>query len=363
MRLEHIKVKGFKSFQEIDVRLNNLNVLIGANGAGKSNFITLFRMLNHMVDPGLGLQLFVAKNGGADSFLHYGRKVTSSITLDLEFGKNSYTCEWTPTLDDRLVFARESVHYLIEKDNWTAQRLNTGHPESELPEAGKASPNKVPGYVLRSLSNWRVFHFHDTSDSAAVKRTGQINDNISLRGDASNLAAFLLVLKRRFPNSYESIRRSIQSVAPFFDDFVLRPMAENPNSIRLEWREKGSDFPFLAHHFSDGTLRLICLATVLLQPTPPSTILIDEPELGLHPFALNILAGLMRKTAFKTQLIISTQSTHLVNQFALDDLLIVNRKDAASTIERLSTPEYEHWLEDYSLGELWEKDVIGGQPS
>jgi predicted ATPase len=366
MQLERIQIKGFKSFREIDVRLNNLNVLIGANGAGKSNFITLFRMLNHVVDPGLGLQLFVAKNGGADSFLHYGRKVTSSITLDLEFGRNSYTSEWTPTLDDKLIFAREAVHYLIPpKDlkSWSTQVLSMGHSESELPNAAKTSPQKVPGYVLRSLSSWRVFHFHDTSDSATVKRTGQINDNSYLRGDAGNLAAFLLVLKRRFPNSYESIRRSVQSVTPFFDDFVLRPIAENPDTIRLEWREKGSDFPFLAHHLSDGTLRFICLATVLLQPTPPSTILIDEPELGLHPFALNVLAGLIRKAAFKTQLIISTQSTHLVNQFELEDLLLVNRKDGASTIERLSAQAYEHWLEDYSLGELWEKDVIGGQPS
>lgn len=362
MQLERIQIKGFKSFQEIDVELNNLNVLIGANGTGKSNFIALFRMLNHMVDPGLGLQLFVAKNGGADSFLHYGQKVTSSITLDLKFGRNRYTCEWTPTLGDKLIFAHESVHYLVNPNSWSRDVLSMGHSESVLSERAK-TPYKVPWYVLGNLSSWRVFHFHDTSDSATVKRTSQINDNSYLRRDAGNLAAFLLVLKRQFPNSYESIRRSIQSVAPFFDDFVLRPVAENPDTIRLEWREKGSDFPFLAHQLSDGTLRFMCLAAVLLQPTPPSTILIDEPELGLHPFALNVLAGLIRKAAFKTQLIISTQSTHLVNQFELEDLLIVNRKDGASTIERLSAQEYEHWFENYSLGELWEKNVIGGQPS
>jgi predicted ATPase len=364
MKLERIYIKGFKSIREVDVKLNDLNILIGPNGAGKSNFINLFKMLNYMIDPGLGLQLFVAKNGGADSFLHYGRKVTSNIELRLNFGKNRYTCEWVPSVKDNLIFAQEAVYFLRGPDyggTWKETVLNTGHSESSLADSSKNS--SIANYVLRSLASWKVFHFHDTSESAAVKRTGQINDTTYLRGDASNLAAFLFSLKQTHPVVYQGIRGSIQMVAPFFDDFILRPVTTNPDTIRLEWRERGSDFPFLAHHLSDGTLRFICLATVLLQPHPPSTILIDEPELGLHPYALNVLAGLTRKAAFRTQLIVSTQSTHLVNQFELNNLLIVNRRDNASFIERPKVEEFESWLEDYSLGELWEKNVIGGRPS
>jgi predicted ATPase len=368
MQLERIQIEGFKSFREIDVKLNNLNVLIGQNGAGKSNFISLFRMLDHMIDPSLGLQLFVAKNGGADSFLYYGGKITSSIKLVLHFARRyGYECEWTPSVNDTLVFAREvilSPNDYIPSEKYEKE-LGKGHLESYLKNIPiiKDRGMQIDAFTKYNMLRLKVFHFHDTSDSARVKSTGQINDNTYLRSDASNLAAYLFTLKQTSPTVYHNIRENIQMVAPFFDDFILRPVAVNPDTIRLEWREKGSDFPFLAHHLSDGTLRFICLVTTLLQPDPPSVMLIDEPELGLHPFALNVLAGLMRKTATKTQLIVSTQSTHLVNQFELNDLLVVNRRDGASTIERLSPKEYEDWLEDYSLGELWEKNVIGGRPS
>jgi predicted ATPase len=366
MKLRRISIKGFKSFRKMDVNLNNLNILIGSNGSGKSNFISLFRMLNHMVDLGLGLQLFIAKNGSAESFLHYGRKMTSSIHLSLNFTNNGYEnryeCKLTPTADDKLIFGQEIVGFLTSNGNWSDKSLGQGHSESNLPHLGMLA-NTIASFVYEGLVSWRVFHFHDTSESATVKLSGQINDNAYLRGDASNLAAFLFTLKQTSPSVYQNIRESIRIVAPFFDDFILRPIAVNPDAIRLEWREKGSDFPFLAHHLSDGTLRFICLVTALLQPDPPSVILIDEPELGLHPFALNVLAGLMRKTASKTQLIVSTQSTHLVNQFELSDLLVVNRQNGASNIERLNEEQYKDWLEDYSVGELWEKNVIGGRPS
>ena len=152
------------------------------------------------------------------------------------------------------------------------------------------------------MQTWKLYHFHDTSDSARVKQTGDINDNFFLRGDAGNLAAFLFNLKNAFSSHYEIIRGSIRQVVPFFDDFILRPQTDNPNKIRLEWREQGSDYPFLAHQLSDGTLRFICLAALLLQPQPPSTIVIDEPELGLHPFAIAVLASMMRSAAARLPL-------------------------------------------------------------
>jgi len=183
-----------------------------------------------------------------------------------------------------------------------------------------------------------------------------------LRSDAGNLAAFLYLLQKTSSTHYEVIRDTIRLVAPFFDDFVLRPMPENENKIRLEWREIGSDHPFLAHHLSDGTLRFICLATLLLQPKMPSTILIDEPELGLHPYAINVLASLMRSASKRSQLIVSTQSVTLVNQFEAEDLLVVDRKDHATTIERVDPERLTEWLEDYALGDLWEKNVLGGRP-
>ena len=363
MRLDTIEVTGFKSIRELKLKLRRLNVLIGANGAGKSNFIALFRLLNEMVEQ--RFQLFVRQQGGADGFLHFGQKSTDKITIYLTFGQNGYDCAWVPTVDDRLIFAHERC--LFFGGQWTSQyseSLGSGHEESKLPRfAKKDHYTSVPDHVYNSLISWKVYHFHDTSDSAQVKKIGDINDNLYLRPDASNLAALLYRLQQTASTQYEMIRDTIRMIAPFFDDFILRPMPENENKIRLEWREQGSDYPFLAYHLSDGTLRFMCLATLLLQPRLPATILIDEPELGLHPYAITVLASLMRSAATKTQVIVSTQSVSLVNQFDPEDLLIVERRDQATIIEPLDAQRLAGWLEEYALGELWEKNVLGGRPS
>jgi len=304
----------------------------------------------------------VQRAGGADTFLYFGQKVTDEIRISLTFGQNAYSCVWIPTADDSLIFSDE-VCYFHNDQNYPRPfevSLGTGHRESKLPE--KAKEERVAGYVLDSIKSWNVYHFHDTSKSAHVKKTGDINDNLCLRSDAGNLAAFLYLLRNTSSSHYEMIRDTIRQVAPFFGDFVLRPMPENENKIRLEWRERGSDYPFLAHHMSDGTLRFICLATLLLQPKPPSTILIDEPELGLHPYAINVLASLMRSASKRSQLIVSTQSVTLVNQFDAEDLLVVDRKEHATTIERVDSERLTEWLEDYAIGDLWEKNVLGGRP-
>jgi predicted ATPase len=362
MRLGTIEVMGFKSIRELKLKLRPLNVLIGANGAGKSNFIALFKLLNEMIEQ--RFQLFVRQQGGANAFLHFGQKSTDQVTIYLTFGRNAYECVWVPTVDDRLIFAQERCWFFGDTATKHATPLGSGHEESKLPQVAKKGPSRrVPGYVYSSLIGWKVYHFHDTSDSAQVKKIGDTNDNLYLRPDASNLAAFLYRLQQTAEGHYETIRDTIRMVAPFFDDFILRPLPENENKIRLEWREQGSDYPFLAYHLSDGTLRFMCLATLLLQPQLPSTILIDEPELGLHPYAITVLASLMRRAALKTQVIVSTQSVSLVNQFDPEDLLIVERRDRATVIEPLEPQRLSSWLEEYALGELWEKNVLGGRPT
>ena len=361
MQLDDIYLAGYKSFRELNLKLNSLNILIGANGVGKSNFISLFRLLNQMVEQ--NLQLFVRQQGGAETFLHFGRKATPEIMVRLIFGKNGYRIKLIPTVDDKLIFAEEACTFFkgVYTDEYS-ENLGTGHQESRLREVSKQTAFNVPGYVLKNLNSWKLYHFHDTSETAPIKNLGDINDNLILRSDAGNLASYLYRLQNTSYNHYEAIRDTIRMVAPFFDDFVLRPLPENKNRVRLEWRERGSDTPFLAHYLSDGTLRFMCLATLLLQPRLPSTILIDEPELGLHPYAISVLASLMRSAATRTQIIAATQSVTLVNQFEPEDLLVVERRGQESVIERPEQGQLVSWLEDYTLGELWEKNVIGGRP-
>lgn len=358
MRLNSISIEGFKSIRAVsDLELRNLNVLIGANGAGKSNFIALFRLLNQMAS--VNFQLSVGRQGGANALLYLGQKTTSQISVQLEFGRNAYRCVWVPTVDERLIFAEETSIFYGDSVEQYEQDLGSGHLETKLSETGKA----VSDYVWRGLRSWKVYHFHDTSDSALVKQSRRLNDNQYLRSDAENLAAYLYRLQHSALQYYTAIRETVQMVFPIFDDFLLRPQPDNEMFIRLEWRERGSDYPFMAYHLSDGTLRFICLATLLLQPELPTTILIDEPELGLHPYAIEVLASLMRSAAQRTQLIVATQSVTLVNHFTPEDVLVVENRDRSTVVERLDAAQLSDWLDEYTLGELWEKNVFGGRPT
>jgi len=357
-RLRQLSVRGFKSIRELEgLTLANLNVLIGANGAGKSNFISLFRMLSEMLDE--RLQFFVKSEDGPDALLFGGRKRTSLMSVELYFAKNGYQFELAPA-GRQLVFSSE--HTYFDGDIRTVrQPLGSGHTEAKLPQLEN---DKIAAYVLPAVQSWRVFHFHDTSASAAVRNAQPLRDNLKLKPDASNLAPFLRMLREKHSESYSTIVETVRMVAPFFGDFVHR---EDPDErIELEWREVGDpDTPRGPRQLSDGTLRFICLATLLLQPSQlqPDTILVDEPELGLHPYALVVLASLLQQASEKKQIIVSTQSVELVNQLTPEDVIVTERHEGASVFQRLDASRLEEWLEEYSLGELWKMNVVGGRPS
>ncbi len=349
--LLRLRITGFKSIAKLDLPLLQFNVLIGANGAGKSNLMAFFRMLQALTQR--ELQLHVARLGGVDSFLHYGRKETAVLSANLYFGSNAYSFDLEPTVDNKFIFVKEFMQF---QGNAPID-LGCSHAESLVSTSGHDDN------LVTLIADCAVYHFHDTGDTANVKRLQAINDNVKLRQDAGNLAAFLYKLKQISPKHYEFILKTIRQVAPFFGDFHLRAYPENPNKIQLEWTEKGSDYPFIANDLSDGTLRFMCLATLLLQPQMPTTILIDEPELGLHPYAISVLAGLFRVASQRCQLIVSTQSLNLLDEFEAGDVIVVDRENGQSVFRRLEEDKLRSWLEEYSLGELWEKNVIGGRPT
>lgn len=360
--LSRLQVSGYKSIRELDLELPALTVLIGANGAGKSNLISLFEMLRHLIEE--NLRGYVARAGGADAFLHFGRSVTDSLAIGLTFGDNGYNCVLEPNPEDRLVFADEIVRlYAPQKfDTPFSESLGKDHAETKLNVVAQQEPYKTAYQTLKSMKDWRVYHFHDTSPKARMKQTVYLHDNLYLHSDAANLAAMLYLLQETQPDYYRKIVETIQLVAPFFDDFVLQPNPLNPDTILLRWRECGVEDIFSAAYLSDGTLRFMCLATLLLQPNLPATIIIDEPELGLHPYAIKVLAGLLCGAATETQVVVSTQSPILVDQFTPEDILVVDRTDGQSVFSRKNSNDLEIWLEDYKLGELWEQNFLGGRP-
>ena len=364
--LDKITIKGFKSIKKLeDFALTNLNVLIGGNGAGKSNFIDFFRMLRSMMElPVEGhakasLKGYIATGGGSDDFLFNGPK----ITKQMRFGANGYRFMLAPTADETFIINNEARYYDLGQSGWWD--LGSGHtiPEllSDMDRSGAVGARSVSAYVYDAISSWKIYHFHDTSKVAPMRRFETIDDCDYLRFDAANIAPYLLELKNNEKSVYNQIVDTIRLVTPFFNNFILKP---NKNEkVRLRWKQKGSDYPLKPHHLSDGTLRFICLTTALLQPDPPSTIIIDEPELGLHPYAIEILAELIEATSKRSQLIVSTQSPALVDCFRPENIIVANRKKGASIFERLKRNELSSWLEDYSLGDLWRKNIVSGGPA
>lgn len=364
-KLSELTIKGYKSIRDLEgLKLTDLNILIGANGSGKSNFISIFKLLETIYQK--KLQEYVIDHDGPDAILYYGRKVTKEINMEFYFDVNGYEFTLKPTLANKIKISNETLHFTGHISTFDGKpRYPSRHLIQDVGNEAKLkeSNDQYAQYIKPAIESWRVYHFHDTSDTASVKQIHSTSDNLRLKPDAANLAAFLNRLKQRFPQNYSLIVKAIRLVAPFFDDFIFR---EGEESIQLEWKEVGNpDTPFKAHVLSDGTLRFICLATLLLQPKylMADTILIDEPELGLHPYALGVLADLIKLASEQTQLIISTQSAELINHFSANDIIVVDRVNNTSTFRRLDEDQLKDWLTDYSLGDLWKQNIIGGRPS
>ncbi len=357
-----ITVEGFKSIRSQRIDIRDLNVLVGPNGGGKSNFIGALEMLGRIVEG--DLSLFVGRSGGAAGLLFDGAK--GKMRLELVFPPSSYRAVLAPSSADELVFEAESVSYHGEGHGspWTGSVGRPGQRETGLHRVSNEGRrgSATAQLVIEVLKGCRVYHFHDTSANAPVKQFSSAADNLSLGHDASNLAAYLLRLRDDAPDQYDAIQRTVRLVAPFLRTFVLRE--ERSDQIRLRWRPADSDRVFSANALSDGTLRFICLATLLLGPELPQLVVLDEPELGLHPYAITQLVGLLQQAVARgSQVLLATQSVTLMNQFELADLVVVERQRGESVFHRPEEAALRQWLDEYSLGELWEKNLLGGRPT
>ena len=369
--IDYITVKGFKSIASVEkLEVDALNVLIGPNGSGKSNFLEVFSLLKAIRDG--GLQAYVTREAGADNVLHFGSRVTPQLEIEVSFGSGDvqYRITLLPNQSDELVPGIQSVlsecSPLDNGEGYTVSSVGkTAWGESLLSDDIPSTKHTERVNRVRDLlAGFRVYHFHDTSFHSKMKKTGKVHDNRYLRPDGGNLAPFLYLLREMHEDSYGLIVQTVRKVAPFFVDFLLAPRPKNPDTIRLEWKHVGTDEPFHAGSLSDGTLRFMALATLFLQPVEyrPAVILIDEPELGMHPSAIALLASLIQYASVDTQVVVSTQSSILVDRFEPEDVLVTDRVERCTQFTRLQSSKLESWLEDYSLGQLWEKNELGGRP-
>lgn len=362
--IERISIKNYKSIHDATIDLGHLNVLIGSNGVGKSNFISFFELVNAMLNRRLGS--FILERGGIERFLYQGLKHSESINGLLDFANtNAFYFRLKPTSENKAYIESSGDYFNNKQDStkdydgkWHHTTWDNAVEESNIIQSQKWRAE----YLRKFLKSFTVYHFHDTSITSTMRRECNVNDNEALRHDASNLASYLYRLQEKAPRDFRLIEGVVRSIAPYFKNFKLHPSRLNPEKIKLEWEEKDSDTYLDANSFSDGTLRFIALTTLLLQPSLPETIIIDEPELGLHPTAINKFAALVKRASKESQVILATQSVNLVNCFEPKDIIVVDRKGQQSVFNRLEQTALEQWIDDYNMGDIWEKNIIGGQP-
>jgi predicted ATPase len=352
--MDFIEIEGFKSIKSAKVPLSPINILIGANGSGKSNFIQFFEFLNQLYDR--KLSEYVALRG-AEKILHKGSKITNKINAHISFsqGTNRYALSLVKNdTNDAFIFKNETLWH--DENSW-----NIAHYEKE--SRLKTTHVYRTSHIRDYLNGLKKYHFHDTGSNSPFNQMSHIdNDTSFLYEKGENLAAFLYSIRLEHPITYNLIVKIIQSIAPFFADFYLQPNVKG--FIRLQWQSKYSTAPFGVTDLSDGTIRFMALVMLFMQPDPPKSIIIDEPELGLHPHAITKLAGMIQSVANKgTQVIVATQSADLVNHFEPNDIITVDQKEGETQFNRLAKEPLSLWLEDYMIGNLWQKNVIsGGQP-
>ena len=362
-QLSRVIIEGYKSIEECDVDLKNINVLIGSNGAGKSNFVSAFTLLQSILRE--ELSHYVGKKGGAHTLLYKGVVGADSIKMSFAINDYTFTFKLDVSDDNRLIIYHESfVNRKGQTGYITAKPV--GLDESEMMDSSRLFTDDTNVFFSKLKSSaWRVYHFHDTGPTSKMKQSHNISNAHMFFEDARNLAAFLYRLRTVYPPHYKNILDAVKIVAPYFEDFVLEPEELNHEYIFLRWQQKGCEDIFNPSQLSDGTLRFICLATLLLQPPElqPATIIIDEPELGLHPFAITIFAEMVKSAAVNKQIILSTQSVELLNHFEADDVIVVDRSENGSKFKRLDSEKLKIWLDDYKLGELWNMNILGGRLS
>lgn len=348
MLLEKINIKGFKSIKDETIDIKPINILIGANGAGKSNFISFFEFLHNLYEQ--KLEEYVALRGGTNKFLFQGEKITNEISVRLFLGKYAYSFT-VKNGEDNFIFSNEDMWYLVANtsiNNYT-KKAQIKNFDTELHRGGNINN------FIRSI---KKYHFHDTGKNSPFTQLSHTeNDSYFLYEKGENLAAFLFEISKNQPKNYKRIIKTIQSIAPYFSDFYFQ--ANKEGYIRLQWQSKYNSIIYGANDFSDGTLRFIALTVLFLQANVPNVVIIDEPELGLHPFAIAKLAGMIKSVAAQNkQVILATQSADLVNHFEPENVLTVDQINGESKFTRLSSEKLEHWLETYAIGDLWQQNII-----
>lgn len=375
LRLNNISISHFKSIANVhELVLADLNVIIGANGAGKSSFISIFQMLENMSRR--NFQNFCIDSGDANSLFFFEGAKSQPIKLGFDFKngkiKTCYNLEIILSPKETALISQEYMEYdgdIISDNEGTEDNPATGYrTESQLYRWGSDKKRYKLHYpVCETINSWRTYHFHDTSIASFLRKSSQFGTDKNLLQTGENLAPYIFYLRERHPDIYTYLVSAIRCIAPFFLDFVFpytwEQARENNQKISLAWKQTCSERLMQPWQFSDGTLRFIALVVALIQPDPPAIILVDEPEIGLHPAAISFISGLLHDASTRTQVIVTTQSPLMLENMDPHNIIVMTSQNNKSSCEKLDAKSLKTWLEDYTLCDLWMKGLLATGPT
>ena len=398
-----IKIEGFRSFKKVELEMPRLAVLIGPNGGGKSNFVDLLML---MAEAGNGeLAVGVNKRGGFRN-IAFGFEPTGEVLVEFSFkglrdpasemeplpplitlAKKPFDITYRVTLRGLGVNFRvweeqlhqvsvdpEQITFEIDRDatrtlfKWRIISQEGEEPKSvedvelAISQVKDANKFRPPYAVFQELRQWAFYRDIDVGPESPVRQPVLIRPATRLLSDGTNLSSVFFTIQQEHPDDWDDILGILKTAYPDFVKLTV-PAGGGDGKVHLRWFERPNEKQGLsANLLSDGTLKLLCLVAILKSPNPPPLICIDEPELGLHPDWIELVAELMQDAATRTQVIVATHSPQIVAKLDPDQVIVTEKVEAETHLTQLKTRDLEKWLKDFSLAELWLSGEIGGRP-
>ncbi len=362
-RIETIEVSGYRPFRRFSASPGQLTVIIGANAAGKSSLFDVLRLLSFAVEnplpPGIDPRVEAATtlfHAGGPERIDLSITAQADQTKPLRYEVSIQGPVGSPRITRERLATTEPIHdgethpfVFLDFSGGKGAVRNPRERSLQRP-AWSVAPNELalrraldPTLVTLSnfqafVASWRFYGGFDVSQRAALRRPTHIEENPVLADDGANLSAVLhsMILEHR--EAWEDLESALRSAIPGFESLNVRPRGGRGMAIGV-WRERGVKDELTLGDLSEGTLRLICWLALAFSPNLPPVVCIDEPELGLHPRVLPILAGAFKLASARAQVLIATHSPHLLSQFDLEDIAVMRKEDGHAVFVRPASSE------------------------
>jgi len=374
MFISELHIQGYKRLRDVKLPLRELTVLIGPNASGKTSVLQVLHLLARAAGRDLGDAL--RDLGGIDRIVSRGAGATDlTVTCSLTTHDGRRAGEYDVCVQglggglhvvagERLSLPEGQVLFLVSDGAVHTEFPASAHyptpPDPQQTLLSQVSPANAPEDAhRRSFRDVALFRPFDVGPGAPVWRSQQVRPASVPGPNAEDLLAAVQTLRSRSPDMFETYEAALRAGFPAYQALDLEPVGAG--QVALTWRERGQTY--YAHELSEGTLRFLWLCAILHSSDPPRMVLIDEPEVSLHPELLKILSGLLDDASHRTQLLVATQSPELVSWLKPEQVVVLDLDEEGWTKATPATDlDLDEWLRRYTLGELWVRGDLGGRP-